>query len=271
MRLPSSPVASHVFAVTNNSSLLSLTFHKIASDASPGDVYTQSPERLRAVIELANRFGLQFTTWEARDANPPSAPASYLVLTFDDSFENDYTDALPILQEQGIPAAFFIVPRRIGRGQFLTWDQVRQLSAAGMLIGSHSLTHTPLTQLTRLEIRNELVASRQEIEDQIQKPVAALSFPNGYYNRLVLELAFKSGYHYLASSSYGIDRLESGQLLKGRLFHRNCIEARISDVQVASILHGHVPISLRLTSAAKRRFASLIGLSRYEALSRSRR
>lgn len=107
----------------------------------------------------------------------------YICLSFDDGFRNCVTNALPMLAERGVPAAFFVVsglvpadPAEITDEHrsffgpkrkpipFLSWDDCRTLLEAGMTVGSHSATHRPFISLTDDEAYEELRRSKAEIE-----------------------------------------------------------------------------------------------------------
>lgn len=61
----------------------------------------------------------------------------------------------------------------------LTWDQVREMHALGMTIGSHTMTHPNLPSAGLAAAREELVASRRRLEGEIGVPVTMFSYPNG--------------------------------------------------------------------------------------------
>ncbi len=63
--------------------------------------------------------------------------------------------------------------------RFLTWDEAKEMQAAGMTIGSHTLTHRILAQLPEAEQEHELRASRAILEDRLGTPVRSLAYPVG--------------------------------------------------------------------------------------------
>ena len=60
---------------------------------------------------------------------------------------------------------------------------VKEMSKNGMVIGSHSLTHKNLTELSEAELDRELRVSKEIIEDKIGNQVNNFSCPYGIYNR----------------------------------------------------------------------------------------
>lgn len=82
---------------------------------------------------------------------------------------------------------------------FMTWDDVRDLAAAGFDLGSHTVTHPILSSLEPEALWDELVASRAMIEAQTELPCTALAYPNGRSRDIadrVLATAAEVGYDF---------------------------------------------------------------------------
>ena len=93
---------------------------------------------------------------------------------------------------------------------FLTWDGVRALAAAGMEIGSHSVTHARLPDLSPDRLREELVKSRLALEAQLNAPIDLLAYPYNSVRRHVIAAASQAGYRIAVSgvAHGGSDRLD---------------------------------------------------------------
>ena len=114
----------------------------------------------------------------------------YFCVTFDDGFKNCITNALPILVENECLASFFIATDYIGCNveehlytfkekfsgnknaypipvEFMNWDDCKNLLEAGMIIGSHTCSHVPLSELDDNQLKSELVKSKQKIEEKL--------------------------------------------------------------------------------------------------------
>lgn len=76
----------------------------------------------------------------------------------------------------------------------MTWEQVRQLRAAGMEIGSHLMTHARLATLPEKQAHDELAHSKQAIEEHLGEPIGSLAYPAGSYNDGVVAAAAEVGY-----------------------------------------------------------------------------
>jgi peptidoglycan/xylan/chitin deacetylase (PgdA/CDA1 family) len=111
---------------------------------------------------------------------PKELAGGVVSLTFDDGWESDYTEAFRVLRELGLRATFFIVPTLVETPGYVDWQQLREMVAAGMEIGSHSLTHPFMDQLDHAGLLHEFGESKRLIEDRLRQPVRAASLPRGW-------------------------------------------------------------------------------------------
>lgn len=118
-----------------------------------------------------------------------------VALTFDDGFRDNYEKGFSLLIRRRIRSALFVVVHWVGREGFLNWQEIRELADSGVTIGSHSLTHRWLPDLSdREELRREIVDSKKKIEDEIGREVRHFSYPVGGVDERVAEEVVKAGY-----------------------------------------------------------------------------
>src|SRR6185295_8232480 len=91
-----------------------------------------------------------------------------------------------------------------------SWDQLREMAAGGIEIGSHTRTHPRLALLSEEDLRREIGGSKRDIEAEISRPVTSLAYPNGrdedFDDRCKRELA-AAGYSFAVAGYYGPDVL----------------------------------------------------------------
>ena len=183
-------------------------------------------------------------------------PPHPLLITFDDGYRDNYTNARPVLQERSLPAVIFVATSCIGSsipfywdllaycfhhterrhahlpllgerewtdskskeevmlawiaalkrapdsemrevtrkapdildvsvdgnafaGLYMSWDEVREMVAAGIAVQAHTVNHPILTRISLDEARTEAVGAKETLEQHTGRPVVAFAYPNG--------------------------------------------------------------------------------------------
>lgn len=104
----------------------------------------------------------------------------------------------------------------------LSWVQMREMSAAGIEFGSHTVSHPILSRLNDDELRKELVESKQRLEQELSKPAPVLAYPVGgpeEFNEKVVREAMEAGYRLGASYVPGVNRLDDMDRFRLRRQH----------------------------------------------------
>jgi peptidoglycan/xylan/chitin deacetylase (PgdA/CDA1 family) len=102
-----------------------------------------------------------------------------------------------------------LAPAGPGPRLFLDWDDARELARGGFTIGSHSEFHAILSQETPKEQHRDLLASRQQLERELQVPVDLFAYPNGRacdYDQDTMEAARQAGYSFAVTTISGSNR-----------------------------------------------------------------
>ena len=142
-------------------------------------------------------------------------------VTFDDGEQSQLKNALPMLSEQGITATYFVNPGLVGaEPKFLTWEQLKKLQAAGHSIQSHGLSHKFLTFLNDQELEQELVRSKEMLEQKLGLPIEEISVPGGRWDRHVIEACSYAGYKRVYLSDPWISAEMFGVKVIGRFMVR---------------------------------------------------
>ncbi len=149
-------------------------------------------------------------------------------VTFDDALVGAHHHGLPILLELGLPATVFAVSGALGRSppwwsdaaRVMTRIELEEWVAAGLHVGSHSVTHRSPLQLGDAALAHELRGSRADLEDIARHSIDIFAYPYGHYDRRVLEAVagcgYRAGYSFLNGRLVtGLDRFRLPRLCMG--------------------------------------------------------
>ncbi|MBN1679550.1 MAG: polysaccharide deacetylase family protein [Anaerolineae bacterium] len=113
-------------------------------------------------------------------------PRKPVVLTFDDGYTDAYDNAFRLLRRYDMIGTFFVVTDWLDeqRPGYLTWDQAREMAAAGMSIQSHSRSHPDLADGCDYDcLVYQILGSVETIEAEIGERPLFFCYPSGRYNR----------------------------------------------------------------------------------------
>ncbi len=176
-----------------------LLYHHIGVPAEDGDKYLSiTTDNFRDQMAFLARNDYQTLTLDDLTAiltHKQEAPSNPVILTFDDGFRDQYENAVPILQEYGFTATFFITTELIesGSSSYMTWDLIKELPQAGMRIESQSMSDAPLAGLDQAAMMAEVRGAQAALTAQIGEAPHYLAYPFGAYDDLVLETAASAG------------------------------------------------------------------------------
>jgi peptidoglycan/xylan/chitin deacetylase (PgdA/CDA1 family) len=153
-----------------------------------------------------------------------------VIITFDDGYRDFLTEAWPVLQQCGFSATVFLAtdriqdsPRRIEGADYLTWQDVRELSEQGIFFGSHTVSHPDLRSLGPEQIDYELGYSKETIEEKLGVAVRSFAYPfpfpeeDDHFVRYLVDVLETHGYQNAVSTVIGRARRESSEFFLPRL------------------------------------------------------
>lgn len=163
----------------------------------------------------------------------------YISWSSDDGFKNNL-EAARILNEYDAKACFFLNPDSIGAQQeewiskfcadrlkmppvdFMDWHDVAKLQSWGHEIGSHTMNHKNLAEMSLEEVKYDIAISKEVIEKHCGK-VRHFAFPYGRFfdfNKAAFEAVFNAGYESCSTGERGCHISEGRRIEKDELFIR---------------------------------------------------
>jgi biofilm PGA synthesis lipoprotein PgaB len=183
-----------------------LQYHNVSSSTAADT--TISPDNFRTQMEYLrdNDFAVLpleevIDSLKAETDLPPKTA----VITFDDGYRSVYEWAFPMLKSFGWPFTVFVTTGQVAVNReslYASWEQLREMGAAGATLANHTITHLYMVQklageteaawLQRLEA--EITGAETAIEEQTGQHHKLLAYPYGEYNAVIKTLVANLGY-----------------------------------------------------------------------------
>ena len=172
-----------------------LTYHSIDER---GSVISTRPQTFRRQMKFLSEADFNVVSLKTLGKNfleNVPLPPKTLVLTFDDGFQNFYSEAFPVLNEYNFTATVFLITDYCGkyndwsgnlptleRSKLMEWSEIKELNNNGIEFAAHSITHPDLTRISVEAARREIVESKTTIEERLGREVTDFAYPYGSYN-----------------------------------------------------------------------------------------
>ncbi|MDB4894497.1 MAG: polysaccharide deacetylase [Firmicutes bacterium] len=131
-------------------------------------------------------------------------PASWVSITFDDGYMDNYQYAYPILRALNLPATIFVITGKIGRDPaFLTLDQIAEMHGGNIAFGAHTVDHIPLTSMPAAAAKEQVIRSKQQLEQILGEPVQHFCYPHGHFNATIESFVREAGFRSCCTENSG--------------------------------------------------------------------
>lgn len=178
-----------------------LCYHQIrdwaASDSKNAKDYIRPVEAFKADLKLLSDSGYhtilpdQLYNYLAYGAPLPSKP---VMLTYDDTDDDQFTIAAPEMKKYGFKGVYFIMTVSINRPKYMTTDQIKQLVAEGNIVTSHTWDHHSVKGYkTEQDWVTQIEKPKKKIEEITGKTAVDFAYPFGLWNREAIPELKKRG------------------------------------------------------------------------------
>ena len=115
-----------------------------------------------------------------------SLPAKPVMLTFDDTDEEQYSIGAAEMNKYGFKGVFFIMTIAINRPRYMSKEQIKNLSDSGHVIAGHTWDHHMVTKYVGADWDTQLVKPQRQLEAITGKPVKYFAYPFGLWNQTAI-------------------------------------------------------------------------------------
>lgn len=199
-----------------------IMYHRVIENESEGGVHGThvTIENFRKQMEYLKNQGYQTVTFEDLLNNNYKKrfdrENKWIMLTFDDGYKDNYTNAFPILKEYGFKCTIYLVSHL----QYNKWDvdvpenpekeftlmnlqELKELREYGIEFGGHTMNHPRLTRLSLEEVEKEIFESKKVLEERLGERLVSFAYPYGDLNKEITKIPKKVGYDFAVATDSG--------------------------------------------------------------------
>jgi peptidoglycan/xylan/chitin deacetylase (PgdA/CDA1 family) len=191
------------------STLPILAYHNVATAPkdAPFKLLYVSPDRFERQLWTLRRLGLRgVSTGEGVARLNNGTSRGCVAFTFDDGYADTLNAAAPLLKQYGFTGTCYVVSGAVGtyndwdaeflqeKKPLMSREQLDRWLAAGMEVGSHSLSHQRLHKIPRDTARYEIAESRAALRNMLGVAIEHFAYPFGQFSADIVEMVRQAGY-----------------------------------------------------------------------------
>ncbi len=191
-------------------------YHHVATDTPPST--SLSPAQFRSHLEFIRDNAIDVIPLDEllkAIETGIELPEKTIAITFDDGYLSIFTEAFPMLTEFGFPFTVFISTGPIDRAQpnYMTWDQIRTMSDADVIIANHMVEHPYMLdrqpeqtdELWLLNLKEELLRAQLTINNETGQDHKLFAYPYGEYDDRIKQMVTELGFAGFAQNSGAVN------------------------------------------------------------------
>ena len=196
-------------------SVVSIVYHRFGDSRYPST--NTSVQDFEAHIKYLINQDFVFSTASQVYANCNRFPnQKQVVITIDDGYRSFYSNGLEILKKNKARATLFVNTESVGWKDYLTWEQIKEISNQGIEIGHHSHAHTYFLNLSDAErcqqFEEDLLIAESLFEKHLGFIPKVYSYPYGEFDHGMRKVLEKHGYKMAFAQNSGVWNEQSDPL-----------------------------------------------------------
>lgn len=205
--------------VNDNRGVPVLYYHSVRESAD--NEVTINPETLKTQLKYIKDQGyvtLTISDLKAYLLNNAPIPKKSIVITFDDGYMDNYSNAFPILKDLNMVATIFCITSDLDGTYYLSIDAINEMCHYGIDFQSHTVNHPKLDKMNYDEQLIELKESKKTLESITGKKVDSIAYPFGNFNDDSIKAAKDSGYSLGFTTKIGFSDRDDNPLKLDRIY-----------------------------------------------------
>ncbi len=122
-------------------------------------------------------------------------PPKTIVITLDDGYSDNYTYAFASAKKYNTRINLMIPTGLLGNSGYMTWDNLKEMVNSGLAYAyDHTWSHYSIAKGSYQKVEQEIVLAKQQLEQQLGKPVVIFTYPYGPSSQMAIEILKKNGF-----------------------------------------------------------------------------
>lgn len=223
-----------------------IMYHRIRNDNKDLDISVTTKTFDRQMKYLKTHFDVaSLDTLIDNIKKKTRTKTDSVAITFDDGYKDNYSNAYFILKKCKLPATIFLITGEIGKNDdMLNADEIHKMENERITFGSHTVNHQVLSKVSEEIATKEIVNSRLDLEEIINKKVKFFAYPKGkryHFNEVIKAFVKNTGYKAAFTTENGQINEESDLFELKRIGIRNCplfvFKVRVSGIFESRIIY----------------------------------
>lgn len=176
-----------------------LSYHNVRAFTTKNPAYFITPERFENHLYQLKENGYRTILPEEVEQivlDGKEVNEKVVLISFDDTRADHFTNAAPLLEKYGFRGVFYIMTVSIGKPGYMTKAQIKELAERGHAIGLHTWDHQDLRKITEDQWRTQLDKPKALLEEITGKNITSLAYPFGLWNKEVILQVKNRGIHF---------------------------------------------------------------------------
>lgn len=205
--------ASHYISKPSSDTFIPILMYHSISDRDPSNTLLVSPSQFDNEMSWLHDNGftslsLEELYYSLTTGNVPQKP---VVITFDDGYDDNYTNAYPILQKYGLIGNFFVITDYIGtKPGFMNVDMLKEMYSNGMVIESHTSNHQELKNISDEAKISSIKNAQSFLKDNLSINSKFICYPVGRYDESTKNIVSSLGIKLAVTTEPGLANINQG-------------------------------------------------------------
>ena len=215
--------AAAIFVLPEPEGFPILEYHTVTNNPIPdSEVYNVPPEEFAAQLDYLKENG--YTTITLRKFTQVlngigKLPDKPIILTFDDGYEDNFTEMLPILEAHKMTAVVYVITNFLDKPGYLTVAQLQEMQRRNIEIGSHTADHIALNwESDQMKIHQ--IRDSKSFLEMNGLAIETFSYPNGGNSEVVAGMLKQEGYLNAVTGEAGLNNLKTNPYFLRRVHIR---------------------------------------------------